>query len=1043
MDSVNVAPFAAKVVTDQPGEYSLWWEDPRVIERVEVRFSEPVGREELPELYYWQHTWPRVRLAKNAVVGSGEQGWLPIDDWITGQWRRAACSVEGEGGTWTYTFLPLDQEDVPSADEFPVRFRRTLRVRLAGNSAGAIRAVAAYSDSEWRETEICFQWGGMTSQAQRWDGRLEAFNGYVLSVQPWGRGAEVGADGSWRSSVNGNLAGVRARVRYAHNEDRNSYDRTIVTLRSEVLSFSVDMRHVLAEGTLYLPDFGVAVGQAEGYPGLAAIAARWEAGRGRSITERVEELPEQTWDRVRREQPRTEPPIYFVLGCEGGRQKARLHPNGDLELFENYIRRVRGRDSDRLLWEGPTLRYSFGLPGQFTGRSLAEGYLPVVRADWVARPITYEQDAFATWLLADIGDDSDKPGDDPVVALLRFTLMNAGTEPAVGRLALSTADKKAEGERLAVSDGLVYAMRDGERRLRAQFDIRGRGALKAGEAGATYEVALAPGDYHCVVVKVPLITLSEEEEELTALDALQFEEQRRKAVAFWQRRVAQGAQIETPNPDLNRFYKAHLTHMLIVNDREPGSERLAPRCGGFHYGNFPDEGIMCTADLDRRGYAREAERCLEIMVHYQGTVPLPGDFETHFGVLYGSNGYEMGGYNRGQGWAMWGLADHYRITRDREWLERVAPAMVKACDWVTHERRRTMELAPDGSRPIEFGFLPAGSLEDVTDYWHWLSSNAYACWGFQAIADVLAEAGHPEGERLQAEAAAFRADLMVGFNESRARSPIVKLADGRWVPYWPARLERRGRDFGWLREVLEGSMGLLLSEMISTGDPAARWILDDYEDNLYLSEEYGYPGTMPDFDGHWFDWGGFSMQSNLLLHPLLYLRRDQVKPFLRAFFNGFYSTYFEDVSMLAEHNLPTLADWRGDHFKTSDEANVIRYLRLMLVEDWGDTLTLGKAIPREWLEHGKGVRVERVLTYFGEVSYTIASRAGEGLIEAEVHLPQRHPPARARLRLRHPEMTEIRRVALDGSEWAEFDPVSETIELPAERKQLRVRAYYA
>ena len=179
---------------------------------------------------------------------------------------------------------------------------------------------------------------------------------------------------------------------------------------------------------------------------------------------------------------------------------------------------------------------------------------------------------------------------------------------------------------------------------------------------------------------------------------------------------------------------------------------------------------MVISDLDRRGYTQEAERCLEIMVHYQGTVPLPGDFQTQDGVLYGSNGYEAGGYNRGQGWAMWGLAEHYRYTRDRAWLERVAPALIKACDWVTRERRRTMTALPDGKRPVDCGFLPAGSLEDVHDYWHWLSTNAYASWGFTAIAEVLSEIKHPEAARLVADAHAFRQDLMRGFNASRALS---------------------------------------------------------------------------------------------------------------------------------------------------------------------------------------------------------------------------------------------------------------------------------
>jgi hypothetical protein len=41
------------------------------------------------------------------------------------------------------------------------------------------------------------------------------------------------------------------------------------------------------------------------------------------------------------------------------------------------------------------------------------------------------------------------------------------------------------------------------------------------------------------------------------------------------------------------------------------------------------------------------------------------------------------------------------------------------------------------------------------------------------------------------------------------------------------------------------------------------------EDNLYISERYGY--AIPSFDRFWFSRGGFSMQANLLDGPRLYL----------------------------------------------------------------------------------------------------------------------------------------------------------------------------
>jgi hypothetical protein len=1039
-EHMDIYPFAAQT-TSQPDEYVIYWDDARDIHGVGVTFASGMERARLPELHYWQRNWPRVRVAPNAVVGAGEQGWLALDDWITGHWQRAAVDVQGEGQTWRYTFQPLTAEELPNAQDFPVRFRRTLKLRLF-QPAGLpdFRSIAVFTDSEWREDEFCIEWGGIASTPQRWDGYLEAFNGHVVAVQPLKGDCQMDASGHWCSSVNGDAAGIRARVRYAWNADRNTYDRTILTLRSATgRSFSVNVNDVLADEALYLPDLGVAVGHGAGYAGLDAIRSRWEATRPKTIYQCVAELPEQTWERAWAEMP-PKGRFYFVLGCEGARQKFRLEPNGDLFLPQNYIRKVPSRDTARLLWEGTTLHYRFGLPGP-TQRELLEGYLPIMQTDWATSPIAYRQEAFATWLLADMTAEADRPGDEPVVALLHFTLMNTGQTPEAARLHLGISPDSGMVESLQIEEGRVYADYQGQRVLRLLAEAAGRGTWRAADGGLLYEVALLPGEQHAVVLKVPFITLREPEE-WAALARLNYDEQRAKVADFWRRRVAQGMQIDTPNAELNRFHRAHLTHMLIVNDREPGSARRVPRCGGFHYGLYPDEGIMGTSDLDRRGYTQEAEQCLEMLVHYQGTVPLPGDFQSQGGVLYGSRGYECGGYNRGQGWAMWGLAEHYRYTRDRVWLERVAPALIKACDWVTRERQRTMVPRADGSRLIPYGFLPAGSLEDVTDYWHWLSSNAYAWWGFQAIAEALADISHLEAPRLQRDSEAFRRDLMQGFNESQARSPVVKLGDGRYVPYYPPRLERRGRDFGWLREVLEGALGLLVSGLIPLSDPAAQWIVDDYEDNLYLSEGYGYAHSVPDYARYWFSRGGFSMQSNLLLHPAVYLCRDDIPQFLRAFFNGFASTYYPETCMLAEHALPTLADARGDHFKTSDEANVTHYLRLMLVEEHGQDLILGKAIPRAWLAHGQTVRIARALTYFGPLSYALHSHADKGFIEAEVELPQRNPPARAWLRLRHPRRQVLRRVEINGQVWTHWDATQESIGLPLEAGVLRVRAEY-
>src|SRR5262249_2410199 len=142
-----------------------------------------------------------------------------------------------------------------------------------------------------------------------------------------------------------------------------------------------------------------------------------------------------------------------------------------------------------------------------------------------------------------------------------------------------------------------------------------------------------------------------------------------------------------------------------------------------------------------------------------------------------------------------------------------------------------------------------------------------------------------------------------------------------------------------------------------------KWILKDYEDNLYISNIYGY--TIGDFEHFWFSRGGFSMQANLLDGPIPYIQRDEPRHFLRAYFNGFSSAFEPPIRMCNEPSLPELGSPAGDMFKTSDEAQTTYWLRLMFVHEQGNNLILGQAIPRYWLHQGQSVGIDRAASYFG------------------------------------------------------------------------------
>jgi hypothetical protein len=219
---------------------------------------------------------------------------------------------------------------------------------------------------------------------------------------------------------------------------------------------------------------------------------------------------------------------------------------------------------------------------------------------------------------------------------------------------------------------------------------------------------------------------------------------------------------------------------------------------------------------------------------------------------------------------------------------------------------------------------------------------------------------------------------------------------------------------------------LLITGALDARSPEAGWIINDYEDNLYLSNQYGY--TLDDFDKEWFGRGGMSMQACLLLDVEPYLYRDDVKHALRAMFNALAVSHFPDVHMNTEHALPEMGDWRGDHYKSSDEANACGWLRQIFVREQGNELLLGQAVPREWLRPGQHCGMERAATYFGPT--TLVYNAAAETIDAHLEAPVRNSPKTIRLRFRVPNERQLASVTVNGKVWKQF--ASDWVELPGD-----------
>ncbi len=1051
-EAVDVVPFGELTTWDSGGkDYGVFWEDSRDIFKVVVRFADsaPAVRPGSIALEYWQSTWPRQRIPRDQPSGAGSSGWLNVGDWYQGKWLKADTNLQIAGPVWTFTFNPVNATEFPALKGFTADYRSTFKLRLLGQKPlPKIETFETYTDSVWQELAFEVEWGGRAQEQQVWNGRLEIFNGHVKNVQPLRREStlKIGPEHSWTSTVTGKTDGIRAAVLYAKTKGYNSFDETIVTLRCAGGTFSFAAPDLIKWGHIFIPDFGVIVRKSGDGTAYAAAQQTWQRNRSENIYTRVADETEQTFGRAWKDIPAKEP-FYIPLGFDGGRQYFGVEPDGSVFCRRNWLNRIPGKDTKRCLYDGDTIRYRFGLSdAKLIERNILDGCLPMVAAAWQRGGVRYRQTAFVVPFDGVPKANERIYADDTLVLMVRLDIERAISEEQNVTLDLDVVTKGPEP--LALDNGLVFVEGTQPRRLRmlvTSTDPVERFSLEARDNKVTYTARLtADAPVRTLYIAIPYITVTERDE-WAKLRELQYSEALEAVRSYWRDRIGQGAQIVTPEPMINDFYKADVSHLLLNTDREVGtSDRYVARVGTFSYGAFSNESCMMVSDLDRRGYHKRAEQALETWLHYQGSVALPGTYSTHDGVFYGAGGYEDGGYNQHHGFVLWCLGEHYWYTRDAEWLRRAAPKIVKGCEWIIRERRRTIAQAEQiPIQAIERGLLPAGSLEDIRDWRCWLSTNVYSWWGMDNAAKALADAGAPDGARLMEEAEAYRRDILAAFTEAMRRSPVVRLRDGSWVPHIPPEVHRRGRTFGWITETLEGPIHLIRTGLIEPHDPMATWIIKDYEDNLYISEQYGYNITGEQFDKYWFSRGGISQQANLLCNPIPYLLRDEPKHFLRAYFNAFAVSYFPDTRMMTEHALPNIGDHRGDHYKSSDESNSTYWLRLMFVQERGGELWLGAAIPRYWLADGKTCRIEDARTYFGPMSVKYESKVSQGRIEATLDPPRRNPPKKICIRFRHPEGKKMIRCEINGRPYKSFHPEKEWIILTEPlTEQIRIVAYY-
>jgi hypothetical protein len=846
-------------------------------------------------------------------------------------------------------------------------------------------------------------------------------------------------------------------------------DRTIATVRTKAFDFSFLPGEAIEDQPLDIPDYGVYI--RNNALNLDRDAYRERNAKKSRIIDAVRNHPEQTLANAYQAIRARRVTLSFV-GVDSNSQKFGIAPDGHLVVGNNdpsYGQQIVPKFAVHFasteastLFQEPTVEPEklFSREGE-KPQELEEGWLPIVVTRWSRNEVSFERLDFATLQHApEPFDESKLMGNELALVISRVKIRNESTvpktvsyyikpwKPASGEFDYGAIPANVENAWEAKLDEncLLVAEGDGEYAI-CSVDSHGRGALamETTVGALRYSLKLGPGEEHIVHTVVPGWPLSVKEQD--KLRDLPCEPLHESVVNYWKGRLTEGMQVEVPDRHLQDIYNATLHHFLLVLTKDGKRQEHYPNTAMLYYGSIGSESSPIIQSLDMRGLHQRAASCLQAWLSTQGDSMPEGDYVSKEGGFY----HYWPNYTIDQGGVLWALAEHYLYTRDQAWLAKVAPQIVAGCDFLIRERKRTMVELPGGRKPLTYGLTPAGCQADMRDWEYSFMLNAYFYLGLKKSSQVLQDVDKAQAQRIATEAEDYLQTIRRVLRECVAISPVTRLRDGTSVPSVPSYVGLRGLSTDakdsvdpdlrhcYAYDSTGGPFHLVKGEVLGPNEPEVTYMLNYIEDRFFMFTPLPSRVQLDELSTDWFNLGGFDkLQPYYLHYQDAYLERDQIPNFLRGFFNTLASIS-DPMTLTFQEEL----DYGGGQpHKTHEEGWFFHQLRHMLVMEMGNDLFLARGTPREWLEEGKKISVNRAPTYFGELGYQIESFASQGRVEATVRPPRRQPPAKLYLRLRHPKQSPLKRVALDGRAWKDFDPAREWINLPAAARELKVIAYY-
>jgi hypothetical protein len=657
----------------------------------------------------------------------------------------------------------------------------------------------------------------------------------------------------------------------------------------------------------------------------------------------------------------------IVLSAPKAKIKARLISNGSGVNLRGGARSWHDIGIPVTFRVGPDELVFGSIRSRVTEPTLAQGYLPIAeiryrhqtpvqsegmvpidqqRSDLPTTPEIYRLEAFAS---------TDPALADNAVVFVQFSL-------AQGAKGLITAQFDAGGQ-VNLQDGKLT---DEQGRIVALCDANWRWDRQALHASF--------GPSNVVVLAIPTKPLTAETNAPRLVASAEAYRQQRQLCAYtWNKLLAEGMNVETPEPVVNNAWR----HLLCQNLELVNGDSMRYSAGNQYDAIYEAEGSDAALAFMVWGRERDMRRLMGPLFEF-----------TRKGLEFHQAGFKLQNISR-----------YYWQTRDAGVFKELKPAWER-------EARRLLD-----NRTSEHGLFPKEQYcGDIHTPVQSINVNSKAWRALRDLGVTLGEVGEARmGEECLKAAKDYRKTVLTAI-ETSARHEVTP-------PFVPVALYDKEPIHDPICEVRMGSYWNIIigytiaSGIFPPGSQEENWIPH------YLEQHGGLCMGMLRAGGSEFNFWTSEYRTNPLYgtrYALDTLRRDDPERALVSLYGMLAQGFTRNTFVCAEGCSLTPQDSGGRIFycppNSAANAHFLSMLRYVLVQDWDldddgvpETLRLCFATPKRWLEDGKQIKVERAPTAFGPVSVRLQSKLNQGQVLAEVDLPSRNIPKRALLRVRVPD----------------------------------------